>query len=339
MRRFLVLSAFALALGAASAWGGTTTPKPQDVTVPSGDVTLAARLYLPAGTGPFPAMVITHGSGPAGRNFPRYQEEAKYFVAHGIACLTYDKRGNGDSTGDWRKATFEDLAGDIVALVEYLKSRPDIDAHAIGLRGASQSGWILPIAASRSKDISYLVLVSPAGVTPYEQILYNVRTSVEDAGYDHAAVVSAVKLLRSGLDYARTGKGWDRYAKLRKADADKPWFKIAAGPPDRDDWLWKWIHPLIDYDVIPLVRTLKIPVLVLLGEEDREVPSQVAGYRFSKALQDDPYATVRYFPNAGHDLRSTKVPNKNAPLAPGYLESIKDFVLDVARRNSPSQDK
>jgi uncharacterized protein len=178
----LIHCVFVLACTLANALAADPT-KTEDITIHAGNVALAARLYLPAGPGPFRALVFTHGSGPSGRDSLRYQEEAADFAAAGIASLVYDKRGYGKSTGDWRVATFEDLASDAIAAVEYLKSHRDINPHVIGLHGASQSGWLLPIAAMRSKDIAFLVMISPPGVTPYEQILYDVRTDLEDAGF------------------------------------------------------------------------------------------------------------------------------------------------------------
>jgi pimeloyl-ACP methyl ester carboxylesterase len=99
--------------------------------------------------------VFTHGSGDAGRDNGRYQEEAEYFAEEGIASLVFDKRGYGDSEGDWRTASFEDLALDAIAAVDHSR---------IGLRGASQSGWVLPVAASKSESIRYLILISHRGI-------------------------------------------------------------------------------------------------------------------------------------------------------------------------------
>ncbi|HKS56715.1 MAG TPA: alpha/beta fold hydrolase [Steroidobacteraceae bacterium] len=310
--------------------GAAAAPQPQEITIPAGAVTLAARLYLPAGAGPFPALVFTHGSGASGRDSGRYQEEARFFVNAGIACLIYDKRGYGQSTGNWQTASFDDLAADASAAARYLKTRPAIARDRIGLRGASQSGWILPIAAARSADIAFLVMISPPGVTPYEQVLYDVRTDLEDAGFASNEVARALRITRSGLDYARTGRGWAEHQKQIDAAAGERWLEIAAGPPSSDDWLWKWIHPLIDFDVLPVVKQLHVPVLVLLGEQDREVPSQTAGHLLQAALADNPQAAIRYFPDGDHDLRSTTAPKVDgrAPFAAGYLESISAWVLE-----------
>lgn len=314
----------------------TGVPKAEDVMIQAGSVKLAGRVYLPTGPGPFPAIVFTHGSGPSGRDSGRYQEEAAHFAAAGIASLVYDKRGYGESTGNWQVATFEDLAQDAIAAVKYLKSRDDISPAVIGLRGASQSGWILPIAASRSKDVKFLILISPPGVTPYEQVLYDVRTDLEDAGFSVQEVQSALAVTRSGLDYSRSGKDWAGHKKKLEAAADKRWLEIASGPPDADHWLWKWMRPVIDFDSVPLMETLKVPMLVLLGEQDRETPSQIAGYRLSDALRNNPHALIYHFPDGDHDLRSTKEPKQNgrAPFVAGFIDSIRDFVL-----THPASDK
>jgi pimeloyl-ACP methyl ester carboxylesterase len=304
-------------------------PPQQDVSISAGPVTLAARLYLPAGNGPFPALVFTHGSGPSGRDSGRYQEEAKSFVATGIACLVYDKRGYGQSTGDWKTASFDDLAADAPAAVRYLASRAEIASNRIGLRGASQSGWVLPLAAARSRDVAFLVLLSPPAVTPYEEVLYDVRTDLEDAGFSPDDVARALQLTRSGLDYARTGQGWTEHQKRIAGSAHERWAEIAAGPPTPDDWPWKWIHPVIDFDVLPVVKRLDVPILVLLGEQDREVPSQTSGHLLEGALAGNARAMIRYFPDGDHDLRSTKAPkfDGRAPFVAGYLDTISAWVL------------
>jgi drug/metabolite transporter (DMT)-like permease/pimeloyl-ACP methyl ester carboxylesterase len=300
---------------------------PLEIAISNGNVRLAGHLYLPPGPGPFPAMVFTHGSAPSGRDSGRYQEEARYFASQGIVCLIFDKRGYGDSTGDWRNASFEDLAGDAVAAVSHLTTRPEVQRDRIGLRGASQSGWLIPIAASRSPSVAFVVLISPAGVTPFEQVLYDTRTDLEDAGFSPVEVESALRVTRSALNYARTGHGWDAHAKEVQAAKGKAWLDIAAGPPDRDHWLWKWMRLVMDFDVMPIVKEMKLPTLVLLGERDRVVPAEVAGYLFERAFKGHPNTAIRYFPDGDHDLRSTTAASTGgrAPFVSGYLEMVRDW--------------
>jgi dienelactone hydrolase len=134
-------------------------------TFQSGDVRLAYALDLPAGTGPFPAIVMGHGSGQVTRLHGA--SLAQSLVAAGFAVLRYDKRGVGDSGGAYEIAgnvanserVFPILAGDMLAGVEFLKTRPEIDPARIGLFGVSQAGWIIPLAASRSADVKFMILV------------------------------------------------------------------------------------------------------------------------------------------------------------------------------------
>src|ERR1022692_724630 len=79
----------------------------RDVTFQNKDTSLAGTLWLPDTPGKHAAIVFLHGSGPEGRWANRYL--AQKFAQHGIVALIYDKRGVGQSTGDWQKATFEVL--------------------------------------------------------------------------------------------------------------------------------------------------------------------------------------------------------------------------------------
>jgi len=88
------------------------------ITFSNGDVTLAGSLLLPATGDSLPAVVFLHGSGSEGRWASRYL--GTQLATHGIAALIFDKRGVGGSTGDWRRATLDDLAGDGVAAVARL---------------------------------------------------------------------------------------------------------------------------------------------------------------------------------------------------------------------------
>lgn len=150
---------------------GCDSQSPEDggdfIPVPSGDVTLAASLDMPRGEGPHPAMVMVHGSGEVRRD--NFAGSAQHYASLGIAVLRYDKRGVGQSSGRYRDvnasnsaSVFDVLADDAVAAVQYLKTHPQIDPTRIGLIGPSQAGWIIPLAASRSSDIAFMVNVSGA---------------------------------------------------------------------------------------------------------------------------------------------------------------------------------
>jgi dienelactone hydrolase len=157
---------------------------------PSGDASLHYRLDLPTGPGPHPAVVIGHGSG-----ITTLAEGAAFvpmFNSAGFAVLRYDKRGVGQSTGTYRGLSaansvtqVDELAGDMVAGVTFLRSLREINAARIGLFGVSQAGWIMIAAARKSADVRFFIATvgstMPVGVNIFYERLPT--TNSLDANY------------------------------------------------------------------------------------------------------------------------------------------------------------
>ena len=127
-----------------------------------------------------PAVALVHGSGATSRNDGAVY--ASYFLSRGFAVLTYDKRGIEQSGGAWpgESATAQSIdvyARDAAAAARFLAAQPEVDAARVGLAGASQAGWIMPLAASREPAIRFLVLVSGPAVTTGEQQTYQDLTT------------------------------------------------------------------------------------------------------------------------------------------------------------------
>jgi pimeloyl-ACP methyl ester carboxylesterase len=140
--------------------------KREDISFPNGNILLAGTLINPNTGGKHPAIILVHGSGVEDREY--ILPDAHFLIRHGVAVLGYDKRGVGGSTGDWNTASFDDLAGDVVAAFRYLQTRADIDHSQIGLLGVSQAGWVMPLAAVRAKQLAFLISISGAGISAAE---------------------------------------------------------------------------------------------------------------------------------------------------------------------------
>lgn len=152
-------------------------PSPMPAFFENDGARLAFSLDLPQGRGPFPAIVLGHGSGKITRDQLRWM--ADRFVGMGFAVLRFDKRGAGESTGTYVFVGYRDseevfpvLASDVTAGVRFLRTRPEIDTKRIGLAGMSQAGWILPIAA-RQVEVAFLVLLSGPVCTVGEEWFYS----------------------------------------------------------------------------------------------------------------------------------------------------------------------
>lgn len=117
-----------------------------------------------------------HGSGAEGRYASRFL--ADLFARKGIAALIFDKRGVGKSTGNWRQSTFNDLARDAIAGIEFLKGRRDIDAGRIGIFGHSQGAAIAPLVASLSSAVSFVIASAASGISMSEGERYSLQNSL-----------------------------------------------------------------------------------------------------------------------------------------------------------------
>ncbi|MHB9000354.1 MAG: alpha/beta fold hydrolase, partial [Thermoanaerobaculia bacterium] len=144
------------------------------VTITNRSVTLAGSVTHPVLPGPHPAVVMLHGSGSAGRNNPAFADLANVLLMNGFAVLRHDKRGVGNSTGDWRNARTSDLVSDALAAVEFLRGCAAIDQSRIGLLGFSQGAWIAGLAAAKDPGIGFVALVSGGAVPPRDQATYRV---------------------------------------------------------------------------------------------------------------------------------------------------------------------
>lgn len=165
LRRWTAGAATALLLVACGGSGAAPTAPSNTLTFENGGVRLAYTIDLPPGSGPFPGVVLGHGSGEVTRHQLTWMSSR--FTAMGFAVLRFDKRGVGESTGTYSgvgpansETMFRDLASDVEAGVRTLRARPEVDAKRVGLAGASQAGWILPLAARNLKDAAFVILAS-----------------------------------------------------------------------------------------------------------------------------------------------------------------------------------
>jgi uncharacterized protein len=294
----------------------------EDVRFSNGAVHLAGTLITPTTTqGPHAAVILVHASGAEDREY--LLPFARFLIRHGIAVLGYDKRGVGASTGDWNTASFDDLAGDVVAAFEYLKSRNDIRRAEIGMLGWSQAGWVMPLAAMRAKDMAFLISISGAGVSGAETTIDQARNEMAANGMRPQMVDQIVELMTLQYNYLRTGQGWDQYLAARETIAAR----MGGNPPPafpatRDDPYLQFIRPLIVHDPAPSIRRLQLPVLALFGELDNNILPEKNRAAWDAALASGGHRdyVLRILPKANHAMLEAKVGNN------AEMKSLQRFV-------------
>lgn len=147
------------------------------------DLELGGMLFIPEGDGPFPAVVIIHGSGTSRRDNGWYLTLTKYLQDSGILVLIPDKRGSEASEGDWRTANFEDLATDTEAAISFLRRQNELNLTGIGIIGLSQGGRIAPLVADRAnEDVAFAVSVSGGALPMFETLVYEEKHNLRNLG-------------------------------------------------------------------------------------------------------------------------------------------------------------
>lgn len=235
----------------------------ETVTFASGDITLSGSLILPVSEAPVPGVVMVHGSGRATGD--QYRPLADRVAAYGIAVLVYDKRGVGDSEGTFPDVGISSsernlgvLADDALAGVAYLESRAEVNHEAIGLIGPSQAGWIIPLAASQSEDVAFMVNIVGPTVTVGEEMYYSDLTGEKTGGTTLTNEEIAQKL--------------DEY----------------PGP--------------YGFDPLPVLQTVTIPGLWVLGGKDRSIPTAETVAILEDLVEQGKDFTIQLYPEGDHGL-------------------------------------
>jgi len=273
----------------------------REVTFRNSDVQLAGTIYLPLGRGPFPGVVLVHGGGDQPRSMWEYRSHLYGLVRRGIAVLIYDKRGSGDSEGNYHTSTFDDLAGDATAALQSLKAQVEVDAAQCGLYGISQGGWVAAKIGAKTgnEDLAFMVLNQGPAVSLWQQDIDRVRYSLRNDGFSAAVVDSAVALTRLYFEAIADRDRWPEYLSvLDRAEADSAaWLEYAQAERmyDDEDMVW-WRKN--QYDPAADLARLDCPVLVIYGEADGAVPPEA-----NLALME------RYLVKAGVPHEIMLVPN------------------------------
>jgi pimeloyl-ACP methyl ester carboxylesterase len=313
----------------------------EEVRFRHGDNVLAGSLYRPNVPGRRPAVALVFGSGAQNRHGGWVGPAlGHHFARHGFVCLAWDKPGVGKSTGDFNNQTFPDRAGEALAALQFLCARPEVRRDAVGLWGHSQGGMVVPLAASQSDDVSFLIQVSGWQGPAWGQDAVRVEAEVRAAGSPDAEVKEAVAFAQLRMDLIR-GKG--PFEELEQAQVRvkmRPWFGSVQWC---DRTLFYSARRNVDYDTGPSWEKVRCPVLAIYGDKDTSSgPPEplVAIIRTGLQKAKNADVTVRIFPGADHSLCNSqtgapKRKDQDGPdFVPGYLDAMTDWLAVRFPRDS-----
>ena len=299
--------------GAHGITGKKIRHKQEEVSYRCGDVTLTATLVLPATKGPHPALIDVG----QGYFLSRHNGLEQYFYARqGLAVMTPIRRSVGGSEANYLKSSFDERAREVLAGVEMLKNRPDINARQIGLYGDSQTAWIAPLAATFSPDVAFLILRVPSALPVTENILYEIETNLRRDDFSEADISQTKALRRLIHKTILTNRGWETLkAEIEKSKSEKwfpyvraGWFSSIKIPPD--DTTARELRDPLTYDPLPVLEKVTVPVLAMNGELDEAVPTRQSVLILERALRKagNKDFTIVVLPKAGHNFLETDKP-------------------------------
>lgn len=246
----------------------------EEIGFSNGSVSLAGALFKPKTSAKdVPYVILVHRSGWEDRETPWYHSLANILASRGVGVLLYDKRGTGRSTGNFSSADFNDFADDAAAAFNYLKGRNDLNFSKIGFLGASQGGWVVPLAANRVAGCGFAILVVGPAVSLFGQDIHRVGYTLADEGFPKESVNAALHYSRLFFKYidSNAEKDWKALKKYTSEISGQKWIDYVDVPQSKtgDDVSW-WRRN--KYDPKEALSTIKCPVLSILGEKDVLVP-------------------------------------------------------------------
>ena len=302
---------------------GPVTPEPSKTEPPAGfqeidvrfksfdGLTLAGTLTLPAASEVKkpPVMLMIAGSGPVDRdeNGPGLKSEIFKQIAHrlaqqGIASLRYDKRGIGYSEGDLRKACMRDLVEDARAALKFLRGRSEIDTDLIYVLGHSEGGVLGAIVAAE-EPVAGLISIAANARPLDEVILWQLEGFLRAQGLPEEEIQRELEKQRKFNEWVKQSEGeWDDYT----------FEEVQEAIPGltREEWqnaqgvALCWLREHFLHDPLETMRQIGVPVLILQGDKDVQVPPEDAK-ALAQALKDagNKNVEVHVFDDLNHMLR------------------------------------
>lgn len=298
----------------------------------SDNVTLVGTLTLPRSSGPFPVVILLHGSAPLDRDASMFGHKlflvwADHLTRQGIAVLRFDKRSAGKSTGDYDTSTLENFAKDVLAGIEYLKSRSEINPQQIGVIGHSEGGMTALLAASKSDDIAFVVSMAAPCVNA-EELIYTQEPLLQRVDGVPEEMIFQSHRLRSQIFVILKEEGDRAVAekKLREIltryfntlnSSQREMAEAYYGPLEKQIQLFNsaWLRYWLVYDPINTLKQVKVPILALNGGLDLIVTAEENLKLLAQALEE-----------VGHkDFTVLELPQLNHVFQPCQTGSMKEY--------------
>jgi len=302
-----------------------------ETAIGSGEWQLPATLTIPKGAGPFPGLVLVHGSGPNDRNESLgpnkpFQDLAWGLATRGIAVLRYDKRSKvhgakilADPKLEATMTVKEETIDDALAAAGLLQKTAKIDGSRVYILGHSLGGFLMPRMAKAAETLNITGFISMAGLTrPLDD------TILRQMDYLYGLAGGAVSV----DDKKKLQDIKDAVAKVKaltNADRSSTAKLLGAMPA-------YWLD-IRGYDPPGMAKTVVKPMLILQGGRDYQVTTEDFE-NWKKALGGRKDVEFHLYPKLNHlfyegegILTPLEYLQKHGSVAPYVIEDIAAWLL------------
>jgi pimeloyl-ACP methyl ester carboxylesterase len=287
----------------------------------AGTFSLGGTLTLPAGEGPFPAVVLVSGSGSQNRDEEIFGHRpfkviADFLTRKGIMVLRYDDRGVGSSGGNPSGATSADNAADARGAFEYLLHRREVDPQKVGVIGHSEGGMIAMMLAAEYPDVDFIITLAGPGVDGKTLLLDQSEYISRLSGIPDSVVEDNRLVMRRVYDLMisnETRQGWAREvleftsehyrhwvsADFTEEDIEKSKTNLLGSVPES---AYPWMRFFVMFDPSEILDKVHCPVLALNGQKDCQVLAEknLGAIREDLISAGNTLVTTRIFPGLNH---------------------------------------
>lgn len=305
----------------------TSTP----IAFQSHGLTLHGTLAVPAAAPPVAAALLVSGSGPIDRdsNMKRaplgvMRQLAEHLAGHQIASLRYDKRGIGESEGDYKATGFFDNVDDARAALQTLRARPDVDAESVFVVGHSEGALI---ATELASDTSLAGAVLLAGTARSgKEVLRWQAEQLADSIPKPAKLI--MKLLRQDLTKIQA----KRFAQLEATTTDVARIQMVKVNA-------KWFREFMAYDPAEPLRRVVVPVLAITGSKDIQAdPEDIERMRalVPSTFEGHVHEDVTHLLRSDDGPASTRTYKQQMkrPVDRGLLDHVSSWIDDRMRQTA-----
>lgn len=331
-----------------------------DATISGGaeGITLSGTFTIPAGSGPFPALVLVSGSGPQDRDesimgHKPFHVIADYLARRGIAVFRYDDRGVGASTGDYGSSTTLDFAADTQAAFAWLSERSEVDPARVGIAGHSEGSLIAPIVASRDNTVAFIIMLAGPGMKGSDLLHLQSAAISRASGVPEAQIVEVnalnAKLYAAAIAPGSATESAERVKAIYKQFLDEyPGLTEAVRQKAMNDFepqvtalTAPWMRTFLTLDPAPYIAKVSVPTLALTGSVDLQVPMEENLAAIERIFLESGHANLlsaRRLEGLNHLFQhsATGLPSEYASIeetfSPEVMALIADWITTVPRR-------